>query len=94
MRDLSGNQILKNVDKSVMKLDGDIGTEFYVFHEIADENKFKIMYRNALDLIPLKDSQESLIISEANMDFNLNMEILQELNTSFVKIFLCFYQTQ
>lgn len=34
-----------------MRLDGDMGTEFYVFHTIADEKKFKIMYRNVIPWI-------------------------------------------
>lgn len=88
MGDLSGGQILKNIAKNAMNLSGDQGTEFYVFREIVDEKDFKSMYRNALDLIPIADSQVSLIISEANVAFNLNMKMFQELNSSLVKIML------
>ena len=88
MGDLSGGQILKNIAKNAMNLSGDQGTEFYVFREIVDEKDFKNMYRKALDLIPITDSQINLIISEANVAFNLNMKMFQELNSSLVKIML------
>ena len=88
MGDLSGGQILKNIAKNAMQLSEDDGTEFYVFRDIANEKDFKNMYRNALDLIPLTDHQISLIISEANVAFNLNMKMFQELNSNIVKIML------
>lgn len=88
MGDLSGGQILKNIAKNAMRLPGDDGTEFYVFREISDEKKFKQMYRNALDLIPVEEKQVDSIISEANLAFNLNMKMFQELNSGLVKIML------
>lgn len=88
MGDLSGGQILKNIAKNAMRLHADDGTEFYVFREISSEKKFKQIYRNALDLIPIEDKQVDLIISEANMAFNLNMKMFQELNSSFMKLTL------
>lgn len=88
MGDLSGGQILKNIAKNAMNLSDDNGTEFYVFRDIADEKEFKKMYRNSLDLIPVTDSQIDLIISEANVAFNLNMKMFQELNSNIVKIML------
>ena len=86
--DLSGGQILKNIAKNAMQLSADEGTEFYVFREISNEKDFKKIYRDALDLVPITDSQISLIISEANVAFNLNMKMFQELNSSIVKIML------
>lgn len=86
MGDLSGGQILKSIAKNAMRLNNDTGTEFYVFRAISDEKEFKKMYRNALDLIPLEESQVSSIISEANIAFNLNMQMFKELNPSFVRI--------
>lgn len=86
--DLSGGQILKNIAKKAMHLSGDEGTEFYVFREISNEKDFKNAYKNALDLIPITDGQVSLIISEANVAFNLNMKMFQELNSNIVKIML------
>ena len=86
--DLSGGQILKNIAKNAMQLSDDQGTEFYVFREISNEKIFKSAYRDALNLIPLTDNQINLIISEANVAFNLNMKMFQELNSSIVKIML------
>lgn len=88
MGDLSGGQILKNIAKSAMQLSGDNGTEFYVFRDIENEKDFKVVYRNALDIIPISDTQIPLVISEANVAFNLNMKIFQELNSNIVKIML------
>lgn len=88
MGDLSGGQILKNIAKNAMKLSDDNGTEFYVFRDIGNEKEFKNKYRKALDLIPISDTQVDSIISEANVAFNLNMKMFQELNSSIVKIML------
>ena len=88
MGDLSGGQILKNIAKNAMQLSGDKGTEFYLFRDIDDEKEFKTQYRDALNLIPVTDSQIDLVISEANVAFNLNMKMFQELNSNIVKIML------
>lgn len=88
MGDLSGGQILKNIAKKAMKLPGDIGTEFYIFREIESEKDFKNKYRDALASIPVNNCQMRLIISEANVAFNLNMKMFQELNSNIVKIML------
>jgi len=88
MGDLSGGQILKNIAKNAMQLSNDEGTEFYIFRDIDDEKKFKILYRDALNLIPIKEKQIKSIISEANVAFNLNMKMFQELNSNIVKIML------
>ena len=88
MGDLSGGQILKNIAKNAMQLSGDKGTEFYLFRDIDDEKEFKTQYRDALNLIPVTESQIDLVISEANVAFNLNMKMFQELNSNIVKIML------
>lgn len=88
MGDLSGGQILKSIAKNAMKLSNDEGTEFYIFRNIDNEKEFKKMYRDTLDIIPVTDNQINLIISEANIAFNLNMKMFQELNSNFVKIML------
>ena len=88
MGDLSGGQILRNIAKNAMKLSGDEGTEFYIFRDINNEKEFKIQYRDALNLIPVTDKQVNLVISEANVAFDLNMKMFQELNSNIVKIML------
>nr|QCI05225.1 Heme oxygenase [Centroceras clavulatum] len=88
MGDLSGGQILKKIAQNAMQLPKDSGTSFYNFKEIEDENKFKIIYRDALNNVPLTDLQIQQIIAEANTAFNLNMKVFQELNSNLIKIMI------
>lgn len=84
--DLSGGQILKKIAKNAMQLSSNEGTAFYDFHSIDDENVFKDMYRNSLNNIPLSKIQINQIIAEANVAFNLNMKMFQELDSNLIKI--------
>nr|YP_009391258.1 Heme oxygenase [Dipterocladia arabiensis]ARW59402.1 Heme oxygenase [Dipterocladia arabiensis] len=84
--DLSGGQILKKIAKNAMQLSSTKGTAFYDFHSIEDEKIFKDMYRNSLNNIPLTKEQIKQIISEANVAFNLNMKMFQELDSNLIKI--------
>nr|ARW68725.1 Heme oxygenase [Palisada sp.] len=86
--DLSGGQILKKIAKNAMHLPKDLGTSFYDFHLVEDEKLFKDQYRNSLNNIPLNQLQIEQIIAEANLAFNLNMKIFQELNSNLFKIML------
>nr|QCI04782.1 Heme oxygenase [Bornetia secundiflora] len=88
MGDLSGGQILKKIAQNAMQLNSNIGTSFYDFRDIEDEKLFKHNYRNSLNNIPLNPQQINQIIAEANIAFNLNMKVFQELNSSFIKIML------
>ena len=88
MGDLSGGQILKKIAQSAMHLSGKQGTAFYDFEEIDNDKLFKIMYRNALDNVPITDDQVEQIIAEANIAFNLNMRIFQELNSNLIKVMI------
>jgi heme oxygenase len=71
-----------------MNLKDNKGLAFYDFDEIQDEQDFKQNYKKALDNLPLSVSDTSKIIAEANVTFNLNMKMFQELETSFIKIFV------
>nr|YP_009510866.1 heme oxygenase [Gracilaria gracilis]AXI96539.1 heme oxygenase [Gracilaria gracilis] len=86
MGDLSGGQILKRIAQTAMNLSNDEGTAFYNFHNIKDDKKFKMIYRHALDNAPIDQMQIKEIIAEANIAFNLNMKVFQELNSNFIKI--------
>lgn len=88
MGDLSGGQILKKIAKNAMNLSGDAGTSFYNFEAIEDDKVFKDKYRESLNTIPLEINQIEEIIAEANIAFNLNMKIFQELNSNLIKIML------
>nr|ARW60623.1 Heme oxygenase [Polysiphonia sp.] len=84
--DLSGGQILKKIAQSAMQLPENKGTAFYDFELINDEKAFKDFYRKSLNNIPLTKKQIDQIIAEANIAFNLNMKIFQELNSNLIKI--------
>nr|YP_010196174.1 heme oxygenase [Gracilaria caudata]UAD83571.1 heme oxygenase [Gracilaria caudata] len=86
MGDLSGGQILKRIAQTAMNLSSHQGTAFYHFENIKDDKKFKVMYRRALDNVPINQIQVKNIIAEANIAFNLNMKVFQELNSNFIKI--------
>nr|YP_009313316.1 Heme oxygenase [Dichotomaria marginata]SCW21570.1 Heme oxygenase [Dichotomaria marginata] len=88
MGDLSGGQILKKIAKNAMNLSDDLGTSFYNFKSIEDDNKFKRYYRNQLDQIPINENQIADIIAEANIAFTLNMKVFQELNSNIIKIMI------
>nr|YP_009397459.1 Heme oxygenase [Dasyclonium flaccidum]ARW66645.1 Heme oxygenase [Dasyclonium flaccidum] len=89
--DLSGGQILKRIAKNAMNLPENFGTSFYDFQYIQDEKSFKDMYRNSLNNIPLTSMQIEQIIAEANIAFNLNMKVFQELNSNLIKIMLMLF---
>nr|YP_010197607.1 heme oxygenase [Gracilaria flabelliformis subsp. simplex]UAD86023.1 heme oxygenase [Gracilaria flabelliformis subsp. simplex] len=86
MGDLSGGQILKRIAQTAMNLSSNDGTAFYNFHNIKDDKRFKVIYRQALDNAPIDQIQIEQIIAEANIAFNLNMKVFQELNSNFIKI--------
>ncbi len=88
MGDLSGGQILKKIAQNAMQLSDNIGTSFYDFKDIANDNIFKQKYRDSLNNIPLDSNQVTQVIAEANIAFNLNMKVFQELNSNLIKIML------
>lgn len=89
--DLSGGQILKKIAKNAMNLSDNQGTTFYDFDLIDDEKVFKDLYRKSLNNIPLTKQQVDQIIAEANLSFNLNMKIFQELNSNLIRIMLMLF---
>nr|QHO64155.1 Heme oxygenase [Lympha mucosa] len=89
--DLSGGQILKKIVENAMSLSDGNGVAFYNFFEIKDDNKFKRLYKDKLNDLPLTQIQMSNIISEANIAFTLNMKMFQELNSNFIKIMLLLF---
>nr|QUE29699.1 PbsA [Erythrotrichia carnea] len=86
--DLSGGQILKKIAQGAMQLSTSEGVAFYNFKDIKDEKEFKNEYRSAINSIPLSQELQEDIISEANISFNLNMKVFQELNSSLIKIMI------
>ena len=89
--DLSGGQILKGIAQKALNLK-DEGLSFYEFGKIDDAKIYKTKYRSILDELPLTESQQNAIITEANYAFRLNMYMFDTLEgnsiISFFKILL------
>ena len=79
--DLSGGRILARVARKAMGLDKhDDGLAFYEFANIKSPKKFKDSFRQALDALPLNQSQMDRLVAEANVAFCLNMRLFEELD--------------
>ncbi|MGH7998812.1 MAG: heme oxygenase (biliverdin-producing), partial [Brasilonema sp.] len=85
MGDLSGGQMLQKVAQSVLKLSGYEGTSFYNFEQVPDKKAFKDKYRQVLDSLPIDDATADKIVAEANNAFQLNMQMVQELEQILIK---------
>ena len=84
MGDLSGGSSLRTMVRAAIKLPPDKGTALYEFDSlpIAEARKtFKAKYRHALNSLPIGHSLSQKIIDEANYAFQLNHDILHELET-------------
>lgn len=85
MGDLSGGQMLQKVAQSTLQLSGYEGTSFYNFEQIPDKTSFKEKYRQRLNSLPIDDSTAQKIVTEANHAFQLNMQMVQELEESLIQ---------
>jgi len=86
--DLSGGQILKKIAQRAMNLPSGQGLAFYDFDQVVDEQEFKQNYKKALDSLSLDSRLADQVVAEANLSFNMNMRMFQELDTSFARILL------
>ncbi len=86
--DLSGGQILKGITVRALRLPPGAGVDFYEFPLIPDHAAFKTAYRAALDSLPLTPESQAEIIAEANLAFQLNIALFNELSGSAFLAFL------
>ena len=95
--DLSGGQILKGIAQKALNLK-DEGLCFYEFGKIDNAKIYKEKYRSILDELPLTESQQNAIITEANYAFRLNMYMFDTLEgnslASFCKIIMGFIRSK
>ncbi|KAF9169990.1 heme oxygenase (decycling) 1 [Mortierella sp. AD011] len=78
LADLSGGQILS---KRLQKYNGipeDKGVTFYRFDLIEEPDKFKEMFRKRLNQVEISDELRGLIVEEARLAFQRNIDIFQE----------------
>ena len=87
--DLSGGQILKGIAQKALNLK-DEGLCFYEFGKIDNAKIYKEKYRSILDELPLTESQQNAIITEANYAFRLNMYMFDELEGNWIQSLLQF----
>ena len=84
--DLSGGQILKKIAKKALNLEGNNGLHFYEFDHIDDEKKFKELYSETLNKLPIDQSIADQIIEEANQAFTYNMKMFKELEGNLIAV--------
>ena len=85
MGDLSGGETLKKIIRQTMNLSGPDGTNFYDFEDLDDRKAFKDKYRQAMNNLPLDLLTAQKIVDEANLAFDMNTKMLQELEGNLIK---------
>jgi heme oxygenase len=61
------------------------GTAFYEFENIPDEKAFKVVYRQAMNDLPVDQVTAERIVAEANDAFAMNMNLFKELEGNLIK---------
>ncbi|MDZ7960834.1 MAG: heme oxygenase (biliverdin-producing) [Aulosira sp. DedQUE10] len=82
MGDLSGGQSLKKIIRSALDLPPNQGTGLHEFEQLPTVEAiraFKAQYRDALNALPVDDALADKIVAEANYAFELNRNVVQEL---------------
>ncbi|WP_299402982.1 heme oxygenase (biliverdin-producing) [Acaryochloris sp. IP29b_bin.148] len=83
--DLSGGQLLKKLAQRGMNLPPGHGIAFYEFEDIQNPKAFKAKYRQALNHLSLDESAITQIVDEANLAFQLNMALFQDVEGSLIQ---------
>jgi len=83
--DLSGGQILKKKVVKGLELPEGKGIMFYEFEKIPDPTEFKNLYRTTLDKLEVNKEIADKIVEEANIAFQLNIDMFAELDKLHVK---------
>ena len=82
MGDLSGGQGLKAIARQALDLPEHQGTAFYEFEglpSVEQKRAFKGSYRDALNAVPVSETQITQIVEEANLAFMLNRDMMKGL---------------
>jgi len=80
--DVFGGEIMSNMARKSLKLDAGYGTRFYQFDKISSKTEFIEGWYARLNKIDLTQQQKDEIVDEANMAFDLNVEIFKELQAN------------
>ena len=82
MGDLSGGQGLRAIARKALDLPDHQGTAFYEFEglpSVEQKQAFKATYRDALNSLPVSETQITQIVEEANLAFTLNRDVMHDL---------------
>ena len=80
--DLFGGQMMSGMATRSLDLEDKKGVDFYQFDEISSVKTFITSWYLKLNSLDLTDEQMSEIVDEANLVFDLNIAILEELEGS------------
>jgi len=80
--DLFGGRMMGGMAKRSLNLDDGKGVAFYTFDDIPDVTNFITDWYTRLNDLDLTDAQKEEIIDEANLVFDLNIGILEDLEGS------------
>lgn len=80
--DLFGGQMMGGMATKTLNLSDGKGIEFYTFNEIEDTTEFITRWYTKLNALDLTDEEKAEIVDEANLVFDLNIQILEELDGS------------
>lgn len=80
--DLFGGQMMGGMATSSLGLSNGEGTAFYKFDQIPSTQDFITKWYKLLNGLDLTEEQKQEIVDEANLVFDLNVDILQELEGS------------
>lgn len=79
MADVSGGVIAGKIAQRVLKLPSREGLAFLSFPSIPDPSLFRDDFRRRLDAFPLDETESLAIVAEANLAFELNRHLSDEL---------------
>lgn len=86
--DLFGGQMMGGMASRSLGLENGDGTAFYTFGGIQSTNDFITEWYQRLNELELSEGQKQEIVDEANLVFDLNVGLLQELEGSPLKAML------
>lgn len=86
--DLFGGQMMGGMASRSLGLENGDGTAFYTFEEIPSAKDFITEWYQKLNDLDLTPEQKQEIVDEANLVFDLNIGLLQELEGSPLKAML------
>lgn len=86
--DLFGGQMMGGMASRSLSLENGDGTAFYTFDDIPSAKNFITEWYQRLNALELTEEQKTEIVDEANLVFDLNIGLLQELEGSPIKAML------